>query len=201
MAPKADKIMIIRHAEKPTTDGAPFGVKEDGTPGDDGGQNMLLVRGWTRAGGIAALFGRDPLGSPALATPKNIFACKAEETDSSHRPHDTVVPLAGKLGIDIVDAYGQDDYAAMIADAQGREGTVLVCWEHTRIQKITALLPRVDGPPDAYHWPGKRFDMVFVFDREGDAYRFSQVPELLLGGDSAKPIDVTKTDADGEDDG
>jgi hypothetical protein len=197
MKPVADKIMIIRHAEKPTTDGAPFGVKEDGTRGDDHGKNRLLVRGWARAGGIAALFGRDPLGSPALARPKHVFACKPE-VDGSHRPHDTVVPLASKLGIAIVDQYTQDDYAPMIADAMGRDGPVLICWEHKRIEKITALLPRLDGPPDAFHWPGARFDVVFVFDRDGDAYRFSQVPELLLDGDSAEPIDVSKVKAEDE---
>jgi hypothetical protein len=192
--PVADTIMILRHGEKPLTDGAPFGVTEDGTQGDQAGKNLLVVRGWTRAGALAALFGsdRDPLPSPALARPQHLFACKVEDA-GSHRPHDTILPLSRKLGIDIGDRYGQDDYAAMIAEAMSRPGVVLICWEHHRIEHITARIPRRDGePPDRYHWPGKRFDMIFVFDRDGDQYRFRQVPELLLDGDSPDPIDVHK---------
>jgi len=190
----ARKIMILRHGEKPTTDGAPFGVAEDGTRGENAGKDLLLVRGWTRAGALAALFGSEdgPLPSPDLARPDHLFACKVEGA-GSHRPHDTLVPLSRKLGIDISDAYGQDDYAAMIADAMSRRGVALICWEHKRIELITALIPRVKGePPDRYHWPGTRFDMVFVFDRVGDEYHFHQVPQLLLDGDSPDPIDVHK---------
>jgi hypothetical protein len=196
-SPIAAKIMILRHGEKPLTDGAPFGVAEDGTQGDQAGKNLLLVRGWARAGALAALFGADrgPLSEPTLATPQHIFACKVED-DGSHRPHDTVVPLSRKLGLAVDDRYGQDDYAAMIADAMGRPGVVLICWEHHRIEEITARIPRRDGqPPDRYHWPGKRFDVIFVFDRDGDQYGFQQVPQLLLDGDSPDPIDVHKVKA------
>jgi hypothetical protein len=202
MSPVADKILIIRHGEKPRTDAAPFGVAEDGTQGDHAGKDQLLVRGWTRAGALAALFGaaRGPAQSPALATPQHLFACKVEDA-GSRRPHDTIVPLSRKLGVDIVDRYGQDDYAAMIADAMGRPGVSLICWEHHRIEAITALIPRRDGePPDRYHWPGTRFDVIFVFDRAGDLYRFQQVPQLLLDGDSPDPIDVHKVKASDTDD-
>ena len=196
--PVASRIMIIRHAEKPETDGAPFGVAEDGTPGSDGGKNMLLVRGWTRAGALAALFApaRGPLQSPDLETPQHLYACKIED-DGSRRPHDTLVPLSRKLGVDIDASFGQDDFARMIGVATGQTGVVLVCWEHKRIQEITRLIPRHGNePPDQYHWPGKRFDVVFVFTLDGDKYRFSQVPEMLLDGDSDEPIDVHKIKAD-----
>lgn len=47
-----------------------------------------------------------------------------------------------------------------------------------------ALSPAV--PPG---WPEDRFDMVYVLRRTTDGrYAFSQVPELLLPGDSAEPI-------------
>jgi hypothetical protein len=186
VSPVASKIMILRHGEKPRTDGPPFGVAEDGTQRDQDGKDQLLVRGWTRAGALAALFGvgHGPVASSAL------FACTVED-GGSHRPYDTIVPLSRKLGFDIDDRYGQDDYAAMIADAIGRPGVVLICWEHRRIRKITARIPRRPGePPDRYRWPGTRFDVIFVFDRDGDQYRFQQVPQLLLDGDSPDPIDV-----------
>jgi hypothetical protein len=191
-SPVASKIMILRHGEKPRTDGPPFGVAEDGTQGDQAGKDLLLVRGRTRAGALAALFGagHGPVASPALAQPQHLFACKVEDS-GSHRPHDTLVPLSRKLGVDIDDRYGQDDYEAMIADAIGRPGVVLICWEHRRIRKITAQIPRRPGePPDRYRWPGTRFDVIFVFERDGDQYRFQQVPQLLLDGDSPDPIDV-----------
>ena len=201
-SPVAAKIMILRHGEKPTSDAAPFGVAEDGTQGDHAGKDLLLVRGWTRAGALAAALGSGsgPLPSPALARPDHLFACKVEDA-GSHRPHDTLVPLARKLGFAIVDQYGQDDYAAMIADALARPGVSLICWEHKRIELITALIPRAGGePPDRYHWPGTRFDVIFVFDRDGDHYRFQQVPQLLLDGDSPDPIDVHKAKTkDGDD--
>jgi hypothetical protein len=38
-------------------------------------------------------------------------------------------------------------------------------------------------------WPGHRFDLVWVFDLNPEAaWTFVQAPQLLLRGDSAKPI-------------
>jgi hypothetical protein len=191
MNPVATKIMIIRHGEKPETDGAPFGVSADGTPGSMKGKNMLTVRGWTRAGGLAALFspGQGPVAYEGLAKPQHLFACY-DGADGSQRPHDTIEPLSAKLGVEIDTSHGQDDYAAMIDAAMRLDGAVLICWEHKRIPKITALIPRYGAPPDEFDWPGDRFDVVLVFDLDGDRYRFRQVPELLLQGDSPAPIDM-----------
>ena len=46
MRPKAPKIMVIRHAEKPN--GQATGVKESGEPSS----RDLTVRGWQRAGAL-----------------------------------------------------------------------------------------------------------------------------------------------------
>jgi hypothetical protein len=187
--PTATKIMIIRHAEKPPkTGGPPLGVTGDGANDPNG----LVVRGWTRSGALAALFApsHGPMQTPILARPQHLFAC-TPEAQGSHRPHDTIVPLSRKLGIDIDDSFGQDDFEPMVARAMAREGVVLICWEHKRIQNITAEIPRRDAePPDHFYWPGNRFDVVFVFDLDGGKYRFSQVPELLLDGDTDAAIDV-----------
>jgi hypothetical protein len=67
-----------------------------------------------------------------------------------------------------------------------QEGTVLVSWEHKRIPKLVAMLP--GAPPVPQDWPDDRFDIVWVFDRAGAGWSFSQIPQRLLPGDSPKPI-------------
>ncbi len=39
------------------------------------------------------------------------------------------------------------------------------------------------------YWPLDRFDLVWVFDRRGDTWTFTQVPQLLLAGDRPEVID------------
>jgi hypothetical protein len=39
------------------------------------------------------------------------------------------------------------------------------------------------------YWPLDRFDLVWVFDRRGDTWTFTQVPQLLLAGDRPEGID------------
>jgi hypothetical protein len=48
------------------------------------------------------------------------------------------------------------------------------------------LLP---NPPNVPRdWPDDRFDVVWLFDRTDTGWSFSQLPQLLLSGDSADPI-------------
>jgi broad specificity phosphatase PhoE len=102
MTPKASKIMVIRHGEKPT--GQIAGVQESGVPSN----HDLIVRGWQRAGALACLFApaRGPQQDPLLATPQFIFASGAvDDADPSNsrsrRSQETVTPLARLLGIEI----------------------------------------------------------------------------------------------------
>jgi hypothetical protein len=37
-------------------------------------------------------------------------------------------------------------------------------------------------------WPDDRFDVVWLFDRTDTGWSLSQLPQLLLSGDSANPI-------------
>jgi hypothetical protein len=61
-----------------------------------------------------------------------------------------------------------------------------VCWEHKRIPDLTTLLSA--APPVPKVWPDNRFDVVWIFDRSGPGWAFSQMPQRLLSGDSDKPI-------------
>src|SRR3974377_1520418 len=109
-APRATKIMIIRHAEKPSDPPPtpppafgqlpplpPYGVSSNGTQDAE----SLVIQGWQRAGALVVLFDslRRPFQDPNLATPNFIYASKAvAHTDSdSLRPQETVTPLINKL--------------------------------------------------------------------------------------------------------
>ena len=171
----ATKIMVIRHAEKP-----------DGEPGimPDGPQNpeALTATGWSRARALAGLFA-PANGSPVnsrLARPGALFASGSD----SLRPKQTLTPLAEALNLVIDASYlkGQEDQ--LVAAARSVDGVALIAWQHEAIPKIaTLILGSADSVPP--RWPGRRFDLVWVFDRQDDgAWSFEQVPELALPGDS-----------------
>ena len=173
--------MVIRHAEKPP-DGQP-GVMPDGSPNPE----VLSPTGWERAKALVGLFDPPngmPAGSP-LATPMRLFASGS----SSLRPAQTIMPLAAALGNLPIDTnYRKNRLVELVAATKGGEGPALVAWQHEDIPQIADLiLGSAGGVPQ--RWPGDRFDLVWVFDsQEGDGWRFTQVPQNLLPGDSQSPI-------------
>jgi len=182
---KAKKIMIVRHAEKPADSGAPYGVDINGNQNPE----SLIPRGWQRAGALAVLF--DPvdgkLQNPGLAVPQHLYAAGVGKHSNSLRPEETITPLSEKLGIKIHNKYLKEDQADMIKDAMGRDGIVLIAWQHQDIPGIANLiLGNSTAAPQT--WPGDRFDVVWIFDLQNDAYTFSQVPQRLLAGDSDSVI-------------
>ena len=183
----ADKIMLIRHAEKPDDPPPTFGVDEAGQQNPE----ELTVRGWQRAGALACLFSprMAPSRDPALATPEAIFATAAVHHPRSLRPQHTVRPLAAVLAITPNVDFTVGDEADLAGAAQGAPGAVLISWHHEAIPAIAnAILGNATTCPQ--HWPDERFDMIWVFDRNAgqSSWRFSQVPQLLLAGDSDNPI-------------
>ncbi len=63
-------------------------------------------------------------------------------------------------------------------------GFALIAWEHQDIPTIAnAILGNTLTVPQS--WPGKRFDVVWIFDWDHGTkrYAFSQVPQQLLAGD------------------
>jgi hypothetical protein len=183
---RAQKIMVIRHGEKPEDASTPYGVTTDG----EQDVKSLLVMGWTRAGALAVLFApsRGSLQSPELAQPQTVFAAADEAGVASKRPLETVSVVAQKLSLNIDATYAVGQEAQLAASATSCDGVVLIGWEHKHIPLIAnAILGNSLAPQK---WPGTRFDMVWVFDLDAasGAYRFSQVPQLLLPGDSPDPI-------------
>jgi hypothetical protein len=203
VAAPARAIFIIRHGEKPDLPTA---------AGDDvfGKPNVhsLIPRGWHRAAALETLFA--PSKGPVLSgllTPTALIApgYGDEKKDIEHRTHQTILPLARLLGLDI-ETQGKTKDGETIDFKEGNEaavgqfvsdetdGVTLICWEHKAIPTIAANIRVPDSTKIPKHWPGSRFDVVFSFTRDSDSdpYTFAQVMQELFPDDKTAPI----TDAD-----
>lgn len=174
----ATKIMVIRHAEKPNG-GA--GLMPDGTENPE----ALTALGWTRANALVGLFApaNGALPRPPLARPMSLFASGSQ----SLRPKQTITPLAAELALPIA-TFMKGQETQLVGAAKAAEGPALISWQHEAVPEIATLIRgQTDGVPQV--WPGHRFDLVWVFDLDVDGtWSFTQAPQLLLPGDSAKPI-------------
>ncbi len=175
------KIMIIRHAEKP--DASTLGVLELGNHDPE----SLTPRGWQRAGALAVFFGA---AGAALPAPDIVFATAVAQHSKSARPQQTVTPLieklkAAKRPVTAMFDHQRGSEDRLVADAVKRDGVVLICWQHEEIPAIAHLILG-DETSCPQKWPGDRFDLVWLFDpKPGGGWRLSQLPQLLLAGDGA----------------
>jgi hypothetical protein len=185
--PRATKIMLIRHAEKPSKDGAPYGVTQKG----ERSKESLEVRGWQRAGALANLFAptNGRFQSAGLAKPHFLFASKPLRRRGSRRPLETLTPLAQKLAIRINSTFARSDFESMLDEVVGCKGVVLICWQREYIPDIAShILGNTNVAPS--NWPEDCYDMIWVFDlvHSSSRYRFKQVPQRVLSGDLTTPI-------------
>jgi hypothetical protein len=177
------KIMLIRHADKPSEEAG--GVDASGQSSD----KSLEVTGWERAGALVRFFATPT--TPGIARPTAIFASgvtrmkKGKPKPKSARPFETVEATAAMLDLSIDSSYTTGDEMKLVAAVMQTSGVVLVSWGHKHLTPIAQAIPTVDPGAIPSDWPGSRFDMVYVFDLRPDGkYAFSQVPEMLLPGDS-----------------
>lgn len=186
----ATKIMLIRHAEKPDKDGSIRGVDETGAHDP----SELSIRGWQRAGALVRFFAPPAraFSHPALATPDVIFACSPNDHAKSVRSAHTVELLARFLNQDInLDhSVGAEEGVARAASAS--HGVVLIAWEHDALPDIAAAIVG-DSHTCPAKWPDPRFDLVWVLDRKAPGWTLTQTPQLLLPGDQADTIPLTRT--------
>ena len=96
-------------------------------------------------------------------------------------------PLARQLGVGVVDRYAPGEEARLAAELVDHPGIALVSWHHKSLRKVVAGLGDITPAPPG-HWPGDRYDLVWVFVRVGDGWRFAEVPQLLLPGDRPAPV-------------
>lgn len=179
--------MLIRHAEKPAKDGAPYGITAKG----ERSKESLEVRGWQRAGALANLLtstnGRPQ--HPALAKPQFLFASRPLRRRGSRRPVETVTPLAQKLAVRINSGFQRAEVESMVEAAVLCKGVVLICWQREYIPEIASLILGNDRTAPAT-WPDDCYDIIWVFDLlpSRTKYSFKQVPQKLLAGDLTSPI-------------
>lgn len=180
--PAGDLVMIIRHAEKPTGSGAPYGATPDGVQDVE----SLTIAGWTRAGALVGLFAPvsdDGVAAPlraGLARPLRVIA--ANPSHGSARPFQTVGPVASRLGITIDTTWKKSQEEALAQALRIATGSTLVAWEHEAIPSIVTGMGNVTPAPPA-SWPGSRFDLVWTFRRTGSGWAFAEVPQFVVAGD------------------
>jgi broad specificity phosphatase PhoE len=176
----AAKIMLIRHAEKPNGDGGP-GLMPNGTENP----RALTLTGWKRANALVGLFNPPDvaLPNPPLAKPRSLFASGSE----SLRPKQTIAPLASALNLSIR-AFLKGQEVELVAAVKAADDTVLISWQHEAIPEIAALIRGgAEGVPQ--RWPGHVYDLIWIFDLlPSGGWSFMQVPQLIMPGDSAKPL-------------
>jgi hypothetical protein len=185
----ADKIMVVRHGEKPGEPPPPSGVDRHGAEDKE----CLIVRGWQRSGALACLFSAWGVAArPGLTVPTVVYA--TDPLSKSRRPEETVSEVSAVLlGAKPDTRFGEGDETDLAAAAKAAPGPVLIGWHHEKIPAIAnAILGNSTTAPQ--HWPGKRFDMVWVFDLKDGAWSFSQVAQMVLAGDSDKPIKAGDSD-------
>ena len=179
--------MVLRHAEKPAKDSAPYGV----TAAGERSKESLEVRGWQRAGALANLFAPadEHFENASLAKPQFLFASKPLRRKGSRRPLETITPLADKLAVRINSNFPRNEYQSMIDEVVMCEGVVLICWQREYIPDIGSYILG-DNKIVPQNWPENCFDIIWIFnlDRAAARYTFEQVPQKLLGGDLASPI-------------
>jgi hypothetical protein len=175
-------IMILRHAEKPTT-GKPHGVDFAGVQD----RNSLTVAGWIRAGALVELFApvaRDT--APGLRRPDAVYGTDFAE-GHSRRAVQSVAPLAARLGIEVDRTFAHGEERELAQRLLTHTGATVVSWHHKAIPRIVEHLGPVSPEPPPV-WPGDRFDIIWTFTRAGEGWTFAQVPELLLPDDLPDPI-------------
>jgi broad specificity phosphatase PhoE len=178
-------ILIIRHAEKTA----------------DAGDIHLSKQGQQRAEALHQLFVASKERPEPFPAPDFIFA--ASNSKNSHRPRETVGPLAAKLKLTIDASYDSKLSAPTDGKAQPADGdgmlrlrdelfgnaryagkTILVAWRHGTIPELTRALKAAKVPEK---WDDNVFDRVWhiTYDDQGTA-TFVDRPQRLQPGDSEK---------------
>jgi hypothetical protein len=178
-SPAPDKIMIIRHREKPNEKSANpdcrTGYLDDRLSRVD--PRGLTKQGIKNADALVPFFAKP---TPPIDVPRTIFA--TAPAPDSDRERLTVAPLVAYLRTN-----GQPvKYIASIPIRAEKElfkqaisatMPVLICWHHTRIHHIAARFKVKNPRPQGWSWDPADFSSVWIFTRTGDGWVFSTANE------------------------
>jgi hypothetical protein len=165
------EILIIRHAEKPPEESKSFDLSAEGN---------------ARAAALPDLFKTSEKRPNPFAAPDFIFAAK--NTKHSHRPLETVAPLAKKLNRTVNSQFADEDFSKLadeiFQNSKYAGKTILISWHHGMIPPLAQKLKAM-GMPE--HWKGTVFDRVWqiTYDAQGKS-KFVDLPQQLLPKDSQK---------------
>lgn len=170
-------LIVIRHAEK-----------DDNKDGKDDTLHELSKAGRSRALKIRDAF-QDPdwLAAKGLYKPDRLIVSKG--STKSLRPKQTLDPYQLATGLPMNTRY---DFEAQEPEVghwlAQRLDVTLVCGEHSALINMCKAFG-VSAPKLPSSWPDARFDMIWKFESDdGNNWRFTQIPQLLMPGDSSKPI-------------
>lgn len=174
-------IILARHAEKPDPSHGSIGVDRLGRADD----HSLSVRGWQRAGALAALLAHAPQSAhSSVVSPARVFATKPTKKARSRREVDTATPVADRLGLRVIDDHAHGEIPDLVHQVFADPSPVLVVWHHGEIPQVARALG-ADPAQVPDHWPEHRYDLLWILSRAGThRYDVAVVPQRLLAGDS-----------------
>ena len=166
------RVILIRHAEKPTDDRDPH----------------LSARGHERAEALVGFFtsGKSISTNPPIAA---LYAARPTRDARSMRTEQTLAPLSRRLGLEIRQPFANVQYKALakqiLADGKLDGRTVVICWPHDELPKFAEAF---GANPKPKGWKGEVFDRAWVisFDSQkkgGRKVRCETVQQRLLAGD------------------
>lgn len=162
------RVLIVRHAEKPSDD-----------------ENHLSAKGRARAQGLADLF-TDPANERRLGKIDVIFAAAPKHEDSSIRPYQTVAPLARRLHLEVNQEYTKDYTRELANDLLSNPAydgkVVLISWVH---KEICALAEELGAGEVPKKWDGDTYDRIWKINFvRGEATDLIDLPQKILPEDS-----------------
>lgn len=175
-------VIVMRHGEKPSESGKPHGINAEG----EQDPHALSVRGWTRAGALASMFGLLPQAHyPGVQTPKRVYATKPSHQAKSTREYDTALPTADKLGIRLHSGFTHGEEKQLAREIINSAENTLVVWHHGAIAELMSHFEINNSSEIPSAWPEDRFDVMWVLSKDSMSvgYTWHQVNQSLLSGD------------------
>lgn len=159
---KPKRIVIVRHAEKPSKEGDP----------------RLAMQGEMRALGLTHVL-------PKEVNPDFIFASTSSQ--NSDRPFETIHPTAKKLGLKVCTDYADKDCKKLarllLTKKKYADKTVLICWHHGQMPKLIEAL----GFTSPFKkWPETLFDRIIDIHMSKGQKSLTNSPQRILFTDSIR---------------